>query len=472
MRELIRIERGELNGGLRNYHLTIFEGDILYIQSLSQNSLRCVRDVLSGTRSLESGRLLIGEEKVSVYDSAAAARLGVYAVSFGWEFVETMSIAENLKPLRPFWHLYSVSRNVKEIRAYFEKEQVHLDPEEPVWKLSEGERKKLGLLKASLRNARLVILDLTSERLEGRTAEEICQMVKSRNAADQTAFLILSIGYTPIAEAATRVQVLHRGRDLKEWWEVSPKVRERLRSGVLFSPDRRKSGDAKERLFTGLYDYEWECADDIWEYLRRVKRNEPQVWKEHLNLEIPESGDGRKGGSVVIPAHSEEKLLPNLTVEENLTIAMGSRIAHGKYGCIYPRLQRNLVENFCRENGFEKTKERISDLSRVQRKILSVSRFALAKPQAILLDSPYGDLNAREEEQFREYLLGLARRGIKIFYFSRSRESMELDCRIIICTKNGESAKIDTYSHFFPPSGNGTGCYNEPINKDQEEEPR
>lgn len=437
MKELMRIERAYADGWLTDYCLTVYEGDVIYIQSTQEHSLESLREVLAGERKMDSGKIWFDEREVEHYDARKAAERGVYVISFKREFVENMSIAENLMPVKPIWHIYRAKKVRREIRAYFAKEHVELEPAMKVWQLTEAEQKKLGILKAQLGGARLVLLDLTAERIEGRMAEELAQMIQRMNRRGMT-FLILSSNYTVIAESATRTQFLHQGRDAKESGSITDAVRERFVEGVPRSCWQKKSGE-EQRLFTGLFDYEWELSDNIWAYLHRVRESSPEIWERYIAVDIPETGAGFTGSTAVIPGGSGDMLLANLSIGENLTIAIPGRTAYG--GVISRRLQKRLTESFYNEIHLDPSVHHIEELSKVQKKILSVARFGLAKPEAILLDSPYSGLNAQE---LRAYLVSLVKKGIRILYFSKIWETMQRDCRVILRTQNGESAKINT----------------------------
>lgn len=446
------MEQVVVEGCLDRYCLTVYEGDIVCVQSFFQNSLWALMEILSGKRGPERGQLYMDEREVKDFGIAEAKRDGVYVVTFGMEFVEQMTIAENLKRMETPFRLYSVRKNEEKVRDYFRREGVELDPRMPVWKLTDGERRKMGLLRAKLFGARLVILDLSRIQLEGKTAEEICEMVRKMNGEGMT-FLILSSKYTPIARVANRIQYLESGRDVKEWREPDEALSEQIRSGDLFFHRTRNGPGKSGGLFVGLYDYEWEISGGIWSYLERVRRDSPEIWEKHIGIRIPREGEVCLDGTVIIPRNSGALLLENLSVGENLTIAAGRRIAQGRYGMIHPRLQKRLVEDYYRRQGLKRDLRQVGELTRVQRKILSVERWALTRPEAIFLELPYMEMNSEEITEFSRYLSSLYERGIRILYLSKSMETITGDCRLVIQTVNGTGAKIDTVSQFFPPPG-------------------
>lgn len=426
MKELLRIEYGSLNHSLSGYCLSVYESDVIYIQSFSDKSLHGLLDVLLGRRALDSGKIYFREREICGFDGNLAREYGIYAVTFGMEFVENMSIAENLKPVRPSFQLYSARKNRRQIQAYLEQEGIELDAQTPVWRLTEGERKKLGVLRAKLFGSCLVILDMTSTQLEDRIAEEICGMVREMRQEGMT-FLILSSRYTPVAEAANRMQYISRGYDRKEWRNLSGNVRETMAPLNLLKPGDGSAVARREATGGGLYVYDREMTGEVWDYLLRLKEKRPDIWDRYIRAEIPPRGEPYTGSTAVIPGESGELLFPSLSIDENLTIAAGKRIADGKYGVIRRRLQKKLAADYRREQKLDDSARYISDLTRVQRKILSVARWELVRPEVMILERPCSDIDAEESVVFNAYLTRLARRGIRVVCLTESQDAPAAD---------------------------------------------
>lgn len=445
MRELLRVENIRWGDWLDGYDLTINEGEIVYIQSLLDKSLDSLIDFLAGKQKPEEGQLYVHEIKVPLdeYDSAYAMQHGIYAVSLADEYMENMTIAENIMLMQPFWHLFFRKKTEEEIKEYFIREQISFASDTPMWMLGDIERKKLGLLKAKLLRTNLVMINIGGEVVDGKMGEELRNMIRKLHEEGMT-FLILSCRYTILSELATRTQFLHQGTALKEWTIVPDSVREKLRYGNFFQMQGRRT--ETEKYFIGLYDYEWDLRYDFWEYLRCVRRDNPQFWEQYLSASIPDSGVSWRDGTAVIPRNSQNMLLENLDVGSNLTIAAAQRVTYSHTGIIKERMQRKVEEVFCKEQNLERTDIPVRNLSPLQKKILSIARMVILKPAVIILELPYQGIGLEEIPRLRAYLMQLAKKGIKIVHFSKTLENMREDCCIIIRTQNGVSAKIDTFS--------------------------
>ncbi|MCD8014756.1 MAG: ATP-binding cassette domain-containing protein [Lachnospiraceae bacterium] len=492
MKELLRIVHGRLDDvgedALRDYNVEIYEGDILYIQGIEDSGIRTLAKVFAGDCALKGGSLFLNGKKVEDYDRNTAYYYQIYTITAEQELVETMSVAENLEAVRhlPFSLLpYNRKKAERKVDEYLEKERLDIRADEEPWMLSQTDRKKLSILKANMHGARLIILDATHGIYEGKEAEEISELIRRTNAEGIT-FVILSRCYTLFAEIANRIQVLAGGVDLKEWGSMDDRVRLCLRrpaagtaaagteeatAGADAAAHNRMEGESGKTAdrksetemlspyeseepaegFLGIYDYEWEMEDGIWHYLSFVQRQNPLFWEKEVRAHIPEAGESFCRGTVVIPVNSGESLVSNLDIADNLLLPIPGRAGRGPVRAIRRDIRRNIIEKLYRMTGIEPDKTEISDLDRIQRKILSIYRWELAHPKIMILESPYSGMTLEETARLRTYLHDVEKRGSRILYFSKTPDEMREDCDRIICTQNGKNAKIATVSQFFPP---------------------
>lgn len=442
MKEILRVEKIKLENWLYDYSLSIHQGEMLCVHSPSDTSINCLMDVLSGERKPDSGQIYVDERKAE-YDEAYARKHGIYVLSFKNEYSELSTVLESINPLMPPYRIFSRRKIRDWMKAYFAEEQVAFDPDTEVWRLTGIERKKLGILRAKLQQARLVIINMEREIVEGKMAEELFEMIVRLNQEGMT-FLILSCYYTFLMELAGRIQFLHQGRALKEWYGITAEVREKLKYGNFFQMQKQER--RTEKNFIGLYDYEWDLQSGFWIYLHTLRKRNPQVWGQYCKVSPPEAGVGYRDRVAVVPKNSQNMLIESLGIGENLTIAAGSRISYGHSSVINPRLQKKVEESFYRNQLLEGHRKRVDSLSDLQKKILSIARFEILRPTVIFLELPYAGISMEEIPVLQEYLNGLVHKGIKIIYFAQSLEHMLLDCSVIIQTQNGQSAKIDTFS--------------------------
>lgn len=442
MKELFRAEKIKCDYCLEDYHLSIYQGEIVYIQCVSDKAPDCLCDVVTGNRKPDFGQIFVGEKSVRNYNASYAASQGIYEASLKDNYEGNGTVAQALCPMKPFYHLYSERKMVRQVQKIFDEEGIFLDAGAPVLELDKIERRKLSLLRSKLLEAKLVVVNMNGEMVEGRQALKLGAIIQKMSREGIT-FLILSCNYSALAEYASRIQLLYLGRAVKEWsGEIPEIVFRQLKYGSFFA--RQGQSGELERNFIGLYDCEWDIQQSFWEYLRCLRENNPKIWEEFLKGELPEEGIGYLNGTAVVPGSSQELLFEELTIGQNLTIGASKRVNYGQSPFINRRIQRKMEEIYYDSQQISPKETDIRNLTGLQRKILSIERFAILRPSIIFLEFPYYDVGLAQIEELRGYLRSLVKRKIKVVYFSKMLESMMLDCKVIIHTKDGRSAKIDT----------------------------
>lgn len=453
MKELFRlshaVQEGRMEDALRDYSLEVYEGEIVYIQGMAGSGIRTLAEVFAGDSPLSGGQLFLEGREVKDYNRSSAWQYQIYTITAERDLVETLTVAENLEAVRylPFaGKRYNPKQAILRTQEYLDREQVRLDAGAPLWRVSRGDRGKLSILKAKMHGARLIVLDTAGGLYDGRSAEELCELIR-RASRESITFVILAEYYTMFAEIASRIQIISDGIDLKDFGRADEKIRKILRNQVTAMP-RRPSADGTEeasRSFLGLYDYEWEMEDGLWPYLRSVREYNPAAWGTWIAAAVPENGESRCGNTIVIPANSEELLFENLSVADNLILPIQGRVGKTFAGIIQKNIRANVAEHFYRQTGIPRTKIAVGQLTRVQKKILSICRWELEKPEIMIFESPYGGMTAQERTVLRRYLQDISLRGTRVICFSKSMEELRRDCGTIVVTQNGRSARIATF---------------------------
>ena len=459
MKELLRITHGMQDqageDALYDYNLEVYEGEILYIQGMPGNGIRTLMNIFAGDCALKSGKLLLNGKEVSGYNRDGAFLHGIYTITAERDLVETLTVAENLEAIRylPFsGSLYNRKRSTRRVKKYLEQEGVHISAEDYVWTIGSKDRKRLSILKAKMHGARLIILDAMNELYEGKEAEEICSLIQKANREGIT-FVILTQHYNMLAEIADRIQLVSRGIDLKEWRELSDRIRNVLRDPMGYQQESGKPGSgAGQKCFSGflgLYDYEWETEREFRNYLVLLRRENEALWNAEIWAELPEKGFVAGRGTVLIPQDSAEKLLMNLSIADNLILPIPRRVSRSCIGLIPKHIEKNIADRFYTVTGVDAAKTEICELDRVERKILSIYRWAASHPKVMILERPYSGFHPEEVQRIRNFLQDLEQKGIRIIYFSKAFDEMQLDCEKILISHNGRSAKMTTPITFF-----------------------
>lgn len=430
-------------GGLVNYNLEVYEGDIVYIQGLRGSGLKTLVNVLAGDCALKSGKMLLWGEETVGYSRNTAIAHRIYTITAGMDLVENLTVGDNLaaigvssSPLK----FYSRKKAERRVKRYLQKYGLDASVHTRLWALSKLEQNKLSVLKAKLLKAELVVLDLTSDIYESREVEALCDLILTVNA-EGISFVICSDNYAIFAEIATRIQVISEGRELKEWTGLTDNLRQRLRSNAYSGMFSQRSPNPN---IVGLVDYERTSRDSLWQAMRTIREENREVWDAYVGGKIPPEGESWADGTALIPRESASMLLSNLTVKQNLMLPLKSRVSNGKFGYIAPAIENRLNREFCSYIKITQAEQIVAQLTRVQRKILSIYRWELQKPKVMILENPLSSFSAEEQEILREYLDQMHSNGIKVVFVGRSVEQFQMDCGVILTNKNGHIVRMTT----------------------------
>ncbi|TCL56261.1 ABC transporter family protein [Kineothrix alysoides] len=440
MRELLRIAYGtqdtDKSYRLRDYNMEVYAGEILYIQGLAGSGIKGLLELLQGGRRLTGGQMYIDEELVTDYAKETKEKYGIYTITSDEDLVTDMTVAENLEVVR--YHplsmkLYRKRRTDEAVANFLREEKIGISPDTVLNRLDSDTLPKLSMLKAKMHGARLIVLDLMEDNYGGRNAEEIRRMIQKLRE-EGTSFLLLSERYSMFAEMADRIQLIHQGRDLMEWHRIDDGVRNYLKSAKIhgYAPNEKGGYD-----FIGFFDYEWKTEISIWDYLERFQRENPLLFDEIIDGCLPEKGKGTRDKTVVIPRESSEQLVGKLSISDNIILTIPDRIGKGHLGCISLKLKKSITDVFYRKIGIPDSFDQVKQLSRVQRKILSVYRYEIARPKVILFENPYWGMDVEEIMQFRSYVEDLSEKGIRVIFFSKALDELEYDCGRIFLRKEG-----------------------------------
>lgn len=464
MKEILRIRHGQQDifpeETLYDYNLEIYEGDILYIQGNRGSGLRTLVGILAGDVPMKSGALYLWDKKAEDYSRNTAMRYHICVVTDETDMVMNMSVTENLEAVCPVGFplkLYRQRRKRAYVQQYLKECGIPISADDYVFQLSSLQQKELSIMKAKMRGAKLIGLNMMGNRYEGKEAEQICRLIKQVSKED-VSFVIFSEGYSVFAEIANRIQMISEGRERKEWYgfgDCSDAVRRILfqefhdsRAGSMHAAGEDDvnadppCGETEDG-FLGLFDYEWEREGSLWSFLRGVKTENPEIWDRYIGAELcgkEEEQNNEK--TVIIPMDSAEMLLDNLSVADNIILSAPKRVCGSGYGIIKTSIRENIRQEFCRHFGIDFSVTKMEELDWLYRKILAIYRWELMKPDVIFLENPFNGLDGEQKKIMADYLKDLKRKGIRIILLSRSMENLKEFCRLVIITKNGKSAKI------------------------------
>jgi simple sugar transport system ATP-binding protein len=167
--------------------------------------------VLSGIYRPDAGTVKLDGREVFFRTPRHALEAGIGMVHQHFHLVQPFTVAENV--LLGVGVGFRIARQSTEERVT-ELAQTYglkVDPEARIWQLSAGEQQRVEILKALLRNARILILDEPTAVLTPQEAERLFDTLR-RMAADGRTVVFITHKLDEVMAVADRITVLRAGR--------------------------------------------------------------------------------------------------------------------------------------------------------------------------------------------------------------------------------------------------------------------
>ncbi len=165
--------------------------------------------ILDGLLQPDEGDILWEGRPVALKNPDAAGRLGIGMVFQHFSLFENLTVAENIAVALPgAGGLHAVAERIADIgRSY----GLTLDPGRPVWTLSAGERQRIEIVRALLRNPKLLILDEPTSVLTPQEADGLFGTLE-RLAASGCGLLYITHRLEEVKRLCTRATIMRAGK--------------------------------------------------------------------------------------------------------------------------------------------------------------------------------------------------------------------------------------------------------------------
>ena len=165
--------------------------------------------ILDGLLQPDAGEIVWQGRPVALSDPQAAAALGIGMVFQHFSLFDNLTVAENIAVALPdAGGPRALAARIVEVgRSY----GLDLDPARPVWSLSAGERQRIEIVRALLREPKLLILDEPTSVLTPQEADGLFGTLE-RLAASGCALLYISHKLEEVKRLCSRATVMRGGK--------------------------------------------------------------------------------------------------------------------------------------------------------------------------------------------------------------------------------------------------------------------
>lgn len=198
---------------LRDVSLRVPEGQIVALVGPGASGKSVLFKVMTGLMRPDEGRVLIDGEEIS---SMGELALGRIRKRIGMLFqnnalFDHMTVGDNIAfPLR---RLFSPTQGEVHGRVAERLERVALGGFEPRMPggLSGGQRKRVGIARATITRAPMVLYDEPTAGLDPVTSQKIYNLIRDEQRADGSTVVVISSDVQGVLSIADRVAMLNRG---------------------------------------------------------------------------------------------------------------------------------------------------------------------------------------------------------------------------------------------------------------------
>jgi len=194
--------------------LTVEEGEIHALLGENGAGKTTLMNVLYGLYHADEGEIVVDDEPVRFASPADAIAAGIGMVHQHFMLVPVFTVAENailgIEPTRRAGML-DRARARREVRQLSERYGLVVDPDAMVEDLPVGVQQRVEILKALLRDARLLILDEPTAVLTPRETEDLFSIMRSLQKSGHSV-LFITHKLKEVLPVADRITVLRDGR--------------------------------------------------------------------------------------------------------------------------------------------------------------------------------------------------------------------------------------------------------------------
>jgi len=418
-------------------------------------------NILYGLYRPDEGRIFFEGREVKIRSPKDAIRLGIGMIHQHFRLVPSLTVAENVALGLGEAKFFMPAKSVEDrIVALSERYGLKIDPDAKIWQLSVGERQRVEILKALIRDIKVLILDEPTTVLTPGERDQLFKVM--RKLADEgkgIVFITHKLG--EVKAVSDRVTVLRRGRVVASGLDakrVSVLELARLMVGEKFEfglKERKPVAfrevvlDVKglavrdDKGLLAVKDVSFELrAGEILGIAGVAGNGQRELVEALVGLRKPEKGSIKimgvevagKGprdilelGVAFIPEDRVGMgIAPGLSVEENLILKCYHRPPFSKGPFLDLRFisewSRKLVDEYGIMTPSLKTPVGVLSGGNIQRLILA--RELSMKPRLIVASHPTYGLDVAASEYIRSLLIEQRNKGAAVLLVSEDLEEI------------------------------------------------
>lgn len=419
MRELLRLSNicaaDEKGNQLNHYNLVLFQDEIVVLSGDHGSGKQLIQKIIEGSLTPISGEIFLYGEKQNYYDQEIALKKRIHCINPGRYLVPGMPIADNVFAVRPKKNpllIYNRRKAELQVNELLNLTGVGYLQEKEIDELSLFEEQIICLVKVMINRPKLIVIDCDQFQF-GREEHKIFRKIITQIRQDGVAVLIIADAPEIMGTLCDRYLTIKNGTDFRErhdFPEIGMPLWEKQKTDV-----EGKAGNI------GFYDDFWRAGENFREYMLSALDGfvRPGVREELRKAPL-------------VPENSAFRLLENLSIEDNLGIAVSPKVAN-RIGMIDRKMQLYLKKQMSERTGIPLDRTAIGELTLSEKKIFSVYLKEITGSALLILENPFFGLDLEEKIRLKEYLTDM-QRTCRYVIFSVNRDELSDVCAEIYHT--------------------------------------
>lgn len=198
---------------LRDVSLHVPEGCVTALLGPGASGKSVLFKIMTGLMRPEAGRVLVNDEEITSMGELELGRIrkGIGMLFQNNALFDHMTVGENIA--FPLLRLFSPAEEEVRERVAERLARVALPDFETRMPagLSGGQRKRVGIARATITRAPIVLYDEPTAGLDPVTSQKIYNLIRDEQRADRSTVVIISSDVQGVLSIADRVAMLHRG---------------------------------------------------------------------------------------------------------------------------------------------------------------------------------------------------------------------------------------------------------------------
>ena len=196
---------------LRSADLSVNQGEICVVLGPSGSGKSTLLNMLGGLDTLDSGELIIGEQKVNKLNPKALTEYRRRDIGFVFQFynlIPDLTVEENIEVVSD---ISNNPLNLNELLRSLEIDNFRYRfPKE----LSGGQQQRVAIARAMIKNPKLLLCDELTGALDSVSSKEVLKVIEKMNKAYGTTIMIITHN-AAIKDMAHRVIMVYDGKIVK-----------------------------------------------------------------------------------------------------------------------------------------------------------------------------------------------------------------------------------------------------------------